>query len=1134
MKQNTLYQTMKWLLIIFTSTIMTSTIIAEQKIVNHKLNASYEPQAHTVSVTNTMTFDTELTTDGVTFKLHSDLKITPVTKGITLSIVDTDVLGVDKGMDQEKFDNAAPVPLTAYKVSFDKSFKGKKNQFSISYQGTIHHLIKQKGEEYSRGFSQSPGIIEQRGAYLAGSTYWIPNFDDEYITYELTTSSPEGWRVVSQGKRMASKDENGRHIDTWLVDTPTEEVYLIGAKFNEYTFDVGAVKAMAFLRSADEALANKYLETTAQYMEMYRNLVGPYPYSKFALVENFWETGYGMPSFTLLGEQIIRFPFILHSSYPHELLHNWWGNSVYIDFDHGNWCEGLTAYMADHLVAEQRGIAAEYRRSMLQGYTDYVDEKSDFPLNTFISRFSPASSAVGYGKSAMMWDMLREKVGDKNFTRSFQRFYRDNKFKRASFDDIRLAFEETTGQDLQIFFKQWLERKGAPELQIADTSVKGKKGTYKLELSMEQVQPGDGFAVDVPIAVYSEKGVTQHKVKITDKKQKVSLELKDKPVKIHADPQFNVFRKLHYSEIPPSLSKIFGADKVTIILPSKATTAETKRYQQLSKIWAKQSDKFNTVLDRDIKKLPSDRAVWIFGWNNQFRKVIDKGLETLSGEIGTDSVTLGKSILKKADNSFVVSVRHPQNTDLVAVWVTAHKDEAVAGLARKLPHYGKYSYLAFTGDEPSNVSKGQWPTVNSPLVQVLDTNVDTRKIKLKKRPALAKLAPVFSAERMQKSVEYLASDELKGRGLGTAELEMAADYIADQFKQAGLLPAGDNETYFQDFVATAGKKKKKVFAKNVIGVIPGSNQEWAEESVIISAHYDHLGLGWPGALKGNEGKIHHGADDNASGVAVLLELAHTLKSMKPKRNVIFVAFTGEEVGLLGAKYYVKNMQQYPVSKAMGIINMDTVGSLGDKKLLVLSGSSAREWKFILMGTSFVTGVKTEMVTQDLDASDQVAFIKAGVPGIHLFAGSSNNYHRPSDTADTIDISGLVKVATVAREVVNYLAERPEPMSFTGKTSTPKGKRQQPKGEGRKVSTGVMPDFAFGGKGVKVASVSKDSPAAKAGIKKGDVIVSLAGVEVTDLRGYSNELKKHGVDETIEIKYLRNDKSNATKLTLAAR
>jgi aminopeptidase N len=174
------------------------------------------------------------------------------------------------------------------------------------------------------------------------------------------------------------------------VATPTEEVHLIAAPFTEYSRDAGAVKAMAFLRKPDQALADRYLDATAQYLEMYRGLLGPYPYSKFALVENFWETGYGMPSFTLLGEQIIRFPFILYTSYPHELLHNWWGNGVFVDLAGGNWCEGLTAYLADHLVAEQRGQGADHRRAILRKVTDYVTPENDFPLSRFHSRYIDA------------------------------------------------------------------------------------------------------------------------------------------------------------------------------------------------------------------------------------------------------------------------------------------------------------------------------------------------------------------------------------------------------------------------------------------------------------------------------------------------------------------------------------------------------------------------------------------------------------------------------------------------------------------------------------------------------------------------------------------------------------------------
>jgi len=152
-------------------------------------------------------------------------------------------------------------------------------------------------------------------------------------------------------------------------------------------------------------------------------LLGDYPYSKFALVENFWETGYGMPSFTLLGEKVIRFPFILHSSYPHELLHNWWGNSVYVDFDSGNWCEGTTVFMADHLIKEQRGAGEEYRRSTLQKFSNIVTPENDFPLNKFISRHDGPSEAIGYGKAMMMWQMLRMKLGDENFVKGMQLFY---------------------------------------------------------------------------------------------------------------------------------------------------------------------------------------------------------------------------------------------------------------------------------------------------------------------------------------------------------------------------------------------------------------------------------------------------------------------------------------------------------------------------------------------------------------------------------------------------------------------------------------------------------------------------------------------------------------------------------------
>ena len=224
-------------------------------------------------------------------------------------------------------------------------------------------------------------------------------------------------------------------------------------------------------------------------------------------------------------------------------------------------------------------------------------------------------------------------------------------------------------------------------------------------------------------------------------------------------------------------------------------------------------------------------------------------------------------------------------------------------------------------------------------------------------------------------------------------------------------------------------------AKNVVAVLPGSNPDWKQQSMVLSAHYDHLGMGWPDPKKGNENQIHNGADDNASGVAVMLELAEVLKSSAPKRNIVFAAFSAEEAGLRGARHYVKAMQRYPAAQMIGNVNLDTVGRLGNGKLLVLGGASASEWKFIFMGASFVTGVETEMVSQDISASDQVAFIEAGVPAVQLFAGASPDYHQPGDDIDKVDIAGLSKVAAIAREAVVYLAERPEPMHFAGAAKT---------------------------------------------------------------------------------------------------
>ena len=1104
---------------------------AQDANIHHDLSVKIYPEESKIEVNDKVKINSKILGDTFAFKLNYALKPEILNDELKFELVGEALPAKDIGMDRDDAENESSLLLNEYEVSgYDKN---KELIFIIKYSGIVESPIEQSEENYQRGFSESPGIISDLGVYLAGSTYWVPIVEEELVTFNLTTELPSLWRTVSQGKRIIDVIENGKHIDTWDANTPQEEIFLIAAKFNEYKFSAGSVDAFAFLRTPDEALANKYLETTAQYLEMYRQLVGPFPYHKFALVENFWETGYGMPSFTLLGEKIIRFPFILHSSYPHELLHNWWGNSVYVDFEKGNWCEGLTAYMADHLIKEQRGQAVEYRRSTLQKFTNFVNAENDFPLTKFLSRHDGASEAIGYGKALMVFHMLRQKVGDENFKKSIQSFNRQNKFKKAAYSDIQNSFEDATEEDLDWFFDQWIKRKGAPSLQLTKSFVNKVDEHYVLKFTIEQIQKEDPFILDVPIVVVDNNGTHRRVFQLKDRKTEFSIKSDDEPLKIMIDPQFDLMRRLDHNEIPPAFTKAYGADKSVFVLPSQSDE-NYNLYKEFTEGWTSgKEEKFEVVDEKELTSLPTDKTIWILGESNKLLSSISDPLKNYNSAVRSDSIKLGGKVLGTAGNSFLISVNNPVNIDHIIMFLGIGNEKAVPGLLRKLPHYGKYSYLAFEGEEPTNIEKGQWNVNNSPLIKTLNNEAENQQPAFEKRSALADLAPAFSSNRMMEHIKYLASDDMQGRGIGTQELDEAAKYIAEKFEKYGLIPSGDGGSYYQNF-EKAFHGKGNLQLKNVIGIIPGTNPD-LKEAIVISAHYDHLGLGWPDVRKGNEGKIHNGADDNASGISVLLELAKSLgNSFKPARKIIFAAFTAEEAGLIGSDYFVNNYGTDSVKYILANLNFDTVGRLFENKLMILNGNTAREWKFIFMGTEYTTGIPAELITQELDASDQVSFIKNGIPAVQFFTGPNEDYHRPSDTYDKIDPDGLVKVASVAKEVLQYLAERKDIMNFTGSVDkSPKSKSDENR-QGRRVSTGTMPDFSYSGEGVKIAAITSGSPGEKAGLVKGDIIKKVDGKEVKTLREYSNVLKNYSPGDEIELELEREGEIIKVNLQLSER
>jgi hypothetical protein len=365
-------------------------------------------------------------------------------------------------------------------------------------------------------------------------------------------------------------------------------------------------------------------------------------------------------------------------------------------------------------------------------------------------------------------------------------------------------------------------------------------------------------------------------------------------------------------------------------------------------------------------------------------------------------------------------------------------------------------------------------------------------------------------------------------------LKEASFHIANAMESAGLEPGGDDGSWFQRFTVDEGPDGKPVETVNVVGILAGTRDEWSDQSIILSAHYDHLGRGWPDVREAYQGTIHHGADDNASGVAVMLELARNLAAEdRGSRNLVVIAFSAEEAGRLGSKHYVEH-PRFPLDGIRGVINLDTVGRLFDGKIAIHGTGTADEWQHIFRGCGFVTGVPSRNVPGAYQGSDQASFIAKGIPAVQIFTGAHEDYHRPSDTADKIDGAGLVKVATFLKEALTFMLEREPPLTIRIENAETPSHAAAPAQGGRRVSFGTVPDFAFQGDGVKIESLVPDSPAARGGLKAGDILVRLDDTEIVDLRGFSNFLKTLEPGQEVEATLLRDGAKVSARVVVESR
>lgn len=593
-------------------------------------------------------------------------------------------------------------------------------KITVHYKGFLYDKVSAASFSRVNIADQTIGLIGEEGIYLSPESIYYPWAGEEMSRFAVTTHTPAEYYTVTNGKLTANEVEGDTRRMRWDgLETPTDGIYLSGAKWNLLEDEQNGVSIYGFFFPEDSALSIQFVDAVKRYLALYEGLFGKYAYPKFAVVENFFPTGYGMPSWTLLGQAVVRLPWIVNISLGHEVCHNWWGNGVFVDYKTGNWCEGITVYSADYLYKERKSPqdARSYRRNINQDYTAYVTENNDFPLTDFRSRKETYTRAIGYGKAMMVFHMLRKQIGEEDFWGALKTLYADYLFKVTSWRDLEKVFERQSGLNLNWYFRQWVEKTGSPKLTLSEVELTEheEKNTIRLQLS---VLNGD-FRLHVPVVIYYSEGEETVWCDVEGGNNELSLISADMPAAIAVDPDFDVFRLLDRDEYPASLSEVLGAENQIIVIPSN--TEEEKRRSYLKTAESiNRTGQAKIVLDSEVKTEDlTHNSYLIFGGireNSLYRVFTEAGLDwdewiSFTGTEGHFNLK-GESFIGD-DVSCMITVRNPLNRDQSVAIFSASSPAEIERTGVKLVHYGKYSYLAF--ERGRNKLKGNWEILDSPL-----------------------------------------------------------------------------------------------------------------------------------------------------------------------------------------------------------------------------------------------------------------------------------------------------------------------------------------------------------------------------------------------------------------------------------
>lgn len=547
-------------------------------------------------------------------------------------------------------------------------------------------------------------MAARQGSYLPGNSGWHPLFEST-LTYQISVHVPEGQIAVAPGTLSSESTSNGSYHATFTLNQAIDNIDLMVGPWQvgERNVQVGAasIQLRTYFYADSHALSKSYLDAAQQFIKRYSKLIGAYPYAGFSIVASPIPTGFGMPSLTYLGKNVLHYPFIRDISLGHEILHSWWGNGIRVDPQRGNWAEGLTTFMADYAYKEDEGPAAatSMRHDWLRNYAS-LPVNSEKPLSAFHARHRAPSAAIGYGKSAMLFYALRARLGNEVFHKGLRGFWQKHSLSHAGFDQLRQAFEESSGKPLDTVFNQWLDQTGAPDLRITQARALGIEGKPGVQISLSQGK--QVFRITVPLRFSfsdQESGKAEQTIRVHLSEPDQSFKLLTRSVAtfVQIDPDFEVWRRLKPEEAPPVLSDLIAAEQILV-----------------------------TALDQNLQE-PALALAHELAEGKAKQVKPDNHFDPPTPVLAVGSASAASAFLKrlslperpadiKTGSTEVWMVNDPsRKVVIVQVQPGSATTQELSQIGRRLRHFGRYAWVSFSDD--STATRGRW-AVTSPRIAI--------------------------------------------------------------------------------------------------------------------------------------------------------------------------------------------------------------------------------------------------------------------------------------------------------------------------------------------------------------------------------------------------------------------------------